>query len=188
MAATRFETRKEVVLDEANAVGTTWLRAGMLPERRQEIRALLRDYVDVRLEGVKPGKLAEGIRRSEQLHQQLWALSVPVAEKHPNSIIVGLFVQSLNDTIDLHAERVTAGVRNRIPGAIWVALYGISIFAFGAMGYHSGMSGTIRSPVILLVAITFSVVIVLIADLDRSQEGILTVSQHALVDLRQSMK
>jgi hypothetical protein len=79
-------------------------------------------------------------------------------------------------------------VRNRIPLAIWAALYGISVFSFAAMGYHSGLVGTARSLVIFVVAFTFSVVIVLIADLDRSQQGFLTVSPQALIDLRQSMQ
>lgn len=188
LAATRYDTKRQLLVDEANAVGTTYLRAEMLPERHDEIRALLREYVDVRIEAVVPGKLAEGARRSEELQNRLWRLTVPIAVKHPNSIIVGLFVQSLNEVIDLHTKRLTAGLRNRIPFAIWAALYGISIFSFAAMGYHSGLTGTTRSLVIIAVAFTFSVVIVLIADLDRSQEGVLRVSQEALSELRQSMK
>ena len=187
LAATRYDAKRQLLVDEANAVGTTYLRAEMLPEQRDEIRALLREYVDVRIESVVPGKLAEGVRRSEALQTRLWQLTVPIAIKHPNSIIVGLFVQSLNEVIDLHTKRLTA-VRNRIPFAIWAALYGISIFSFAAMGYHSGLTGTTRSLVIIAVAFTFSVVIVLIADLDRSQEGVLRVSQEALNQLRQSMK
>jgi hypothetical protein len=188
LAASRFDAKRQLLVDEANAVGTTYLRAEMLPERRDEIRALLRDYVEVRIEAVKSGKLAEGTRRSEDLQNRLWGLTVPIAVKNPDSVIVGLFVQSLGDVIDLHTKRLTAAVRNRIPFAIWAALYGISIFSFAAMGYHSGLTGTTRSLVIIAVAFTFSVVILLIADLDRSQEGILKVSQQALVDLRQSMK
>jgi hypothetical protein len=188
LAATRFDTKRQLLVDEANAVGTTYLRAAMLPERREEIRALLRDYVDVRIEAVKPGKLEEAVRQSESLQNRLWEQTVPIAAKNPNSIIVGLFVQSLNEVIDLHMKRLTAEVRNRIPFAIWAALYGISILSFGAMGYHSGLTGTTRSLVIIAVAFTFSVMIVLIADLDRSQEGILKVSQQALIDVRQSMK
>lgn len=188
LAATRFDTKRQLLLDEANSVGTTYLRAAMLPEGRDEVRMLLRDYVDVRLEAVQPGRLAEAIRRSEDIQNRLWELTVPIAQHNPNSIVVGLFVQSLNEMIDLHAKRLTAGVRNRIPAAIWAALYGISIFSFAAMGYHSGLTGTTRSLVILAVAFTFSVVIILIADLDRSQEGVLKVDQQAMIDLRQSMK
>jgi hypothetical protein len=188
LAASRFDTKRQLVVDEANALGTTWLRAEMLPERREEIRTLLREYVDVRIDAIAPGRLAEGIRRSEALQNRIWKLTVPIASKNPDSVIVGLFVQSLNEVIDLHTKRLTAGVRNRIPFAIWAALYSISMFSFAAMGYHSGLTSTSRSLVIVVVAFTFSVVIVLIADLDRSQEGTLKVSQQALIDLRQSMK
>jgi hypothetical protein len=188
LAASRFDAKRQLVVDEANAIGTTYLRADMLPAHRDDIRALLRAYVDVRIEAITPDKLAAGIRRSEALQNQLWAQTVPIARSNPDSVIVGLFVQSLNDVIDLHTKRLTAAVRNRIPLAIWVALYGISVLSFAAMGYHSGLIGTSRSLVIVAVAFTFSVVIVLIADLDRSQQGFLKVSPQALIDVRQSMQ
>src|SRR5215510_2248840 len=69
LAAARFDTRRQVLLDEANAIGTTYLRAGMLPERGQEIRELLRDYIGARLEAVRSGNVAEGVRRSEDIQQ-----------------------------------------------------------------------------------------------------------------------
>jgi hypothetical protein len=188
LAASRFDAKRQLLVDEANAIGTTWLRADMLPERREDIRALLREYVDVRIDAIVPGKLAASIRRSEDLQNRLWALAVPMARSDPDSVIVGLFVQSLNDMIDLHAKRLNAAVRSRIPTPIWAALYGISVLSFAAMGYHSGLTGTSRSLVTVVVAFTFSVVIVLIADLDRSQEGALRVSPQALIDVRQSMK
>ena len=187
MAASRFDTRKQLVLDEANAIGTTYLRAAMLPERRDEIRALLRSYVDARLEAVRPGQVAEEILRSEGIQGQLWAAATAVGLQHGESIVVGLFVESLNEVIDLHAKRVTAGLRNRIPGAIWAALLTIATLSLAAMGYHAGLVGTVRSVTILVVAVSFSAVIGLIADLDRPQEGTLTVSQQALIDVRRSM-
>jgi len=187
-AAERYDSRRQLVLDEANAIGTTYLRAGMLPERRDEIRNLLRDYVDSRLQAVRSGRIAEGIRQSEQLQDQLWAQAVALGERNPASIVVGLFVESLNEVIDIHAKRVTAGVRNRIPGAIWLALLAVAVLALAAMGYHAGLAGPNRSIAQVAVALTFSVVIGLIGDLDRPQEGTLTVSQQALVDLRQSMQ
>jgi hypothetical protein len=160
----------------------------MLPDRRDAIRALLRDYVETRVDAVRSGTVTEGIRRSERLHDQLWTEAVALGEHHPTSIVVGLFVQSLNEVIDLHTKRVTAGVRNRIPGAIWVALGAVAVLSLAAMGYHAGLSGTSRSLAELAVAFTFAVVIGLIADLDRPQEGVLQVSQQALVDLHHSMQ
>jgi hypothetical protein len=187
LAAARFDTRRQVLLDEANAIGTTYLRAGILPEGREEIRALLRDYVGTRLEAIRSGNIAEGIRQSENIQHQVWAQAVAVGEKNPNSIVVGLFIQSLNEVIDLHAKRVQAGLRSRIPGPIWVGLFAVAALSLATMGYHAGLVGTRRSLAVLAVAFTFSVVIELIADLDRPQEGVLRVSQRALLDLQQSM-
>src|SRR6516164_6207356 len=187
LAATRFDTRRQVLLDEANAIGTTYLRAGMLPERGEEVRRLLREYVATRLEAVQRGKLPEGIRRSEEIQQQAWTQADVVAEKNPNSIVVGLFVQSLNQMIDLHAARMQGGLRSRIPGAIWLGLFAVAALSLATMGYHAGLSGTRRSLAIVAVAVTFAVVIELIADLDRPQQGILRVSQQALLDVQRSM-
>ena len=188
MAASRFDDRKQVLLDEANAIGTTYLRAAMLPDRRDEIRALLRQYVDARLDAVQSGRVMENIRRSEDLQERLWAHAVVLGKDHPASFTVGLFVQSLNEVIDLHAKRVTAGLRNRIPGAIWLVLFAVAVVSLATMGYHAGLSRTSRSPAEIAVAFAFTAVIGLIADLDRPREGALVVSQKALVDLRESMR
>jgi hypothetical protein len=187
LAAARFDTRRQVLLDEANAIGTTYLRAGMLPEQGEQIRALLRDYVGVRLDALRSSDVAEGIRRSENIQEQLWAEAQTVGRNNPNSIVVGLFVQSLNEVIDLHAKRVQAGVRSRIPGAIWVGLFAVAALSLTAMGYHAGLAGTLRSLAVVAVAVAFSVVIELIADLDRPREGVLRVSQQALLDVQKSM-
>jgi len=187
LAAARFDTRRQVLLDEANAIGTTYLRAGMLPEQGEQIRALLRDYVTTRLDAVQSGNIAEGIRRSDNIQQQLWAEAENVGKKNSNSIVVGLFVQSLNELIDIHAKRVQVGLRSRIPGAIWLGLFAVAILSLATMGYHAGLSGTRRSLAVFAVAFTFSVVIELIADLDRPQEGVLRVSQQALLDVQRSM-
>ena len=187
MSASRFDTRKALVLDEANAIGTTYLRAAMLPDRGDEVRALLRDYVDARLEAIRTGRIEEGLSRADDLQARLWSEVVAVGQQHPESILVGLFVTSLNEVIDLHARRVTAGLRNRIPGPIWVALFTLAGLSLGAMGYHAGLVGTTRSLAVFAVALAFSAVIALVVDLDRPQEGVLTVSQQALIDVRQSM-
>lgn len=187
MASARYDVRKSLVLDEANAVGTTYLRAAMLPDRNGEIRSLLREYVDARLAAVQTGKVVENIQRSEEIQQQLWREATAVAQQHPGSIVVGLFVQSLNDVIDLHAKRVTAGLRNRIPGTIWLGLFVLAVLSLGAMGYHAGLTSPSRSLAVLAVAFAFSAVIGLIVDLDRPQEGLLTVSQQALIDVQEAM-
>jgi hypothetical protein len=187
MGASRFEARRGLVLDEANAIGTTYLRAALVPEpHRKEIRSLLRDYVDVRLQGVEPGMAAQAVARSEELQAQLWTQAVSVAEKNPTPI-TGLFIQSLNDVFDLHAKRVTMALRNRIPGTIWGALYFTVILAMVGVGYYEGLLSRTRTLETLVLVAVFSGVLWLLADLDRPQEGLLKVSQQAMIDLRNSM-
>ena len=188
LAGSRFEDRRQVVLSEANAIGTTYLRAAMLPEpMRTEARDLLREYVDVRLEAVQPGKLDQALARSDELHNDLWSLAVAATEKD-RSPITALFIQSLNEVIDLHAKRVMAGLRSRVPNVIWMVLYVLAILAMVMLGYHSGLVHSRRSIAVLALVLGFSSVLYLIADLDRPVEGTLLVSQQSMIDLRRSMK
>jgi hypothetical protein len=185
LAASRFEARRQVILEEANAIGTTYLRARLLPEPEgTEVARLLREYVDVRIRGAQHGKTAEAISESEALQGLLWTQAVAAAEKSSGSIMTGLFVQSLNELIDLHAERVLVGLRSRIPAVIWFGLLGLSLLGMGAVGYQSGLSTTRRSPAMLGLVLAFAGVLCLIADLDRGHEGLLRVSQQALIDVK----
>src|SRR4030081_178572 len=100
LAGSRFEDRRQVILSEANAIGTTYLRAAMLPEPiATETRNLLREYVDVRLEAVKSGSIEKAISKSGELHDRLWAEALAAVEKD-RSPVTALFVQSLNEVID----------------------------------------------------------------------------------------
>jgi hypothetical protein len=189
LAASRFEARRQTVLEEANAIGTTYLRARLLPEpQRSEVARLLREYVDVRIKGVQEGHLDEALSRSEELHELLWKQTSGVADENPSSIITGVFIQSLNNLIDLHAERVMVGLRSRIPLVIWVGLFALAMLGMAAVGYQSGLCATRRSPAMPGLVLAFAVVLALIADLDRSQEGLLRVSQQALVDVEKTMQ
>jgi hypothetical protein len=187
MAANRFEARRQVVLQESNAIGTAYLRAAMLPEpMRTEARSRLKEYVDVRLEGVQPGKTAQAIAKSQELQNRLWSLASAVAEKD-RTAITSLFIQSLNQVIDLHAQRIMAGLQSRIPSAIWIGLYLLAILAMSSMGYHQGFTSTRRSLAVITFVLAFSAVLLLISDLDRPGEGLLKVSQQSMLDLKNSM-
>jgi hypothetical protein len=187
MAAARFDARRQLVLDEANAIGTAYLRAGLVPEpHRTEIRTLLREYVDVRLQGVQSGKTEQAVARSEELHGRIWAHAVTAGEKQPTPM-TALFIQSLNEVIDLHSKRVTVVIRNRIPATIWAALYLTAFLAMAGVGFHAGLSSTSRTIATLALVTTFAGVLWLIADLDRPQGGLLRVSQQAMVDLQNSL-
>jgi len=188
IVASRFDVRRHMVLDEANAIGTTYLRASMLPEAESEsIRGLLRDYADVRLEATTGTPIDEILRRSDQIHQQLWNEAVAAAAHDPKSVPAGLFIQSLNELIDLHASRLMAAVRSRMPLAVWVVLFAVGLLAFFTIGYQAGLTTATRSPAVIVLALTFGAVIWLVADLDRPGEGFLRISQEPMVAVRTMM-
>ena len=186
-AASRFEERKQMLLAETNAIRTAYLRAALLPEPiTTETRNILREYVDVRLAGVQTGKTGEAIAKSQELHGRLWSQAAAAAEKG-RPPVAGLFIQSVNEVMDLHAKRVTVGLRNRVPGPVWVALYTLIVLAMTALGYQGGMLNTRRSIAALTLVLAFSAVLTLIADLDRPGDGIVRVSQQSMIELRAFM-
>ena len=187
LAGTRFEARREIVLNEANAIGTTYLRGAMLPEPMStDARNLLREYVDVRLQGVQQHTVDEAIAKSEQLHERLWSTAVAAVQKE-RTPTTNLFVTSLNEVIDLHATRLQR-LRSRVPASIWIVLYLLLILTMVMIGFQQGLSGTKRSLAVIALVLGFSTVLYLIADLDRPGQGMLQTSQQAMVDLRRSMK
>ena len=187
MAAARFEERRQAVLAEGNAISTAYLRAALLPEpMATDTRSLLREYVDVRLAGADPAKTAQAISKSEELHTRLWSEAVGAAQKE-RSPLTSLFMQSLNDVINLHEKRLMAGLYSRVPGAIWLGLYSLLVLAMVVLGYHEGISGTRRSLAVWVLVVAFSAVLLLITDLDRPGKGLLEVNQQALLDVRKSM-
>lgn len=190
LAASRFDARRMVVLDEANAIGTTYLRAQFLESPlKEEVSKLLRDYVDLRIMNAeRSSHLSEIVTKSEAVQAEIWKQAVQASASSPRSIPVGLFVESLNQMIDLHATRLLAGLRSRVPVSIWIALTCLSFLSMLAVGYQSGLAATRRSPAMVGLVIAFSSVIFLIADLDRAQEGFLRVSQQALIDVQRSME
>jgi hypothetical protein len=191
MAITRFEARKQLVLDEANAIGTTFLRAQILPEpARQEISGLLRRYIEVRLESSQYHLDQEKIRRlaetTDQLQRQLWSQATAVGEREPRSVPAGLFISSLNEVIDLYAKQLVA-LENHVPEIIIILLYFIAISAFGLIGYSSGAGGRRNFCMTFIASFAIAAVILVIIDLDRPHRGLIKVSQKQMTELRHSL-
>jgi hypothetical protein len=191
MAASRFEARKQLVVDEANAIGTTFLRAQVLPEpHRTEAQNLLRRYVDVRLEVTDARfdveRISEAIDQSERIHDLLWSQAVAVGQKDSHSIITGLFLQTLNETIDLHAKRVAA-FRNHVPSSIFLLLCVVAFCSMGVTGYGCGLGKGRNFVPTAAASLLFATVIFTIVDLDRPTQGLITVTHQSLVDLKHSL-
>lgn len=180
--------RKAMVVTEANAVGTAYLRADFLGEPdRASTRDLLREYVEVRLAAAAdPALYDSALTRSEAIHGELWSIVEDNVRQGQESAIMALFVDSVNEVIDVHSLRLAA-VDLRLPELLWMVLYAATVLSFLLVGVASS-SDRKRDPLaILLFALAFVAVLMIIVDLDRPQQGILTVSQTALSDLLRQM-
>jgi hypothetical protein len=186
IAESRFVERRQLVLEEANAIGTTYLRASLLPPpHRANAEELLREYVEMRIVE-SPGQLTGAIERSEALHQELWAEAVAASEAKPDPI-TSLFVQSLNQVIDLHEERLTVALHQRLPGVILLTLYLVALLAMGTLGYSMGLSRTRTILPSLAVIAAVAIVLLLIIDLDRPFQRVFEVDQAAIEDVRETI-
>lgn len=185
IAADAFHARKIALVEEVNAIRMTYLSTGTIPAaHRAEIRAVLRQYVDERLRWANGEPDPRGASARELL-DRLWKSAASVGEQNPGGVDV--FLGFAGRVIELRQERLMVRERSRIPGAYWVTLYIVALLAMAGVGYHLGVAGTTRSPVMLAVAIAFAAVIMVIADLDRPGQGFINVSQEPMVDLRAAL-
>jgi hypothetical protein len=185
---TQQNGRKAMVVTEANAVGTAYLRAGFLGEPDLTTsRSLLQEYVEIRLAAAAdPAQLESVVTRSEEIHGELWSIVEDNVRQGQESDIMALFVESVNEVIDVHTLRLAA-VDLRLPRLLGIVLYAATVLSFLLVGVANSADGKRDFAAILLFALAFVAVLIIIVDLDRPQEGLLTVSQTALTDLLQQM-
>jgi len=192
MSENRFEVRRELVVQEANAIGTTYLRAQTLSEpRSSEAQEYLRQYTKLRVElanttEITPQILLEADRRTKELHNLLWAQAVALAKESPTPI-TSLYLQTLNEMIDLHTKRLAA-FHNRVPLAIYMVLGVVSGVAVFLVGFYIGFSKHRAHVLTMMLAMLVASVMWLILDLDQPASGTIRTSQQSLIDLQQDMK
>jgi hypothetical protein len=186
MALTRFETRREAVLNEANAIGTTALRARLLPEpHRTESLKLLREYAQIRIDYIPTGKsfaeLPTLVDHSNNIQEALWQQVKAVSARDNNLVPTGLYIQALNEMIDDQAKRLSA-LRNSIPALVLLLLFAIAAVSCGFAGYASGLDPLrTRLPVFITACLVCGVMAVIL-DLDRPNVGFITISQQPIID------
>lgn len=187
IAIGNFNHRRQLVVSEANAIGTTYLRAGYLADPYGvESRKLLREYVNLRLMALDPAATGSAIARSEQIHDELWLLAEEVAREYPVTT-VSLYLSSLNEVIDLHTERLTAELGYRVPPIIVIGLYVVAVLTMILIGVHDSYREKHNLIALIMVVLLLSVVFLVIIDMDRSNVGLLQIPQKALIDLQQKL-
>ena len=190
LALSRYDARRSMVLQEANAIGSAANFALMLPEpSRRPVLDMLRDYTDVRAGLGRPydlSKLDRDVARSVDLQARLWQIAVTLTADAPQSLPIYRFVGSLNEMNNIHESRLSA-IRFRIPGEVMVLLLGVAMIAMALTGYHSGVRGARRPVATMLMAMTVGIVMTLVADLDRPARGFIKVPVQPLIDVAQGM-
>jgi hypothetical protein len=188
MAVSRFEARKQLVLDEANAIGTSCLRTELIPAPQgSEIASLLRQYVDVR---VQYGTANNDLPRLGSLHtrtislqKEFWARAVAYGQKDPNPVRVGLLLQSLNQAIDLESARWMA-LQNPVPTSVIYVNGIVGLLAAMVVGYAFGLNGQRQIFSMWVLALAITLVLAVIIDLDRPRSGFIRISQQPMIDLQ----
>jgi hypothetical protein len=184
LAATRSVERRSLLIDEVNAIGTTYLRAGTLPQpNRDRAQQLLRQYVDARLDvdaaGLDGARLSQGTDLEKRIQEQLWEGVIEVT-KSDRSAISASYMNSLNETIDLHEKRLSS-FENRIPRSVWLLLFSVSLIAL----FTRGLTLVGRFWLTLVLApVTIAIVVALVADLDTPSSGLIRLDQRAMLRLK----
>jgi hypothetical protein len=191
MAQSRFALRQGLVVEEANDIGTTYLRSRLLPEPyRTEIANLLRQYVDARLDFFQAGAdgelLKEAQDRAIQLQNQLWSNAISAVQKDDRMSTTGLFIQSLNNVIDTQEKRLAA-MENHVPESVLLLLFIVALVATLGVGYGSGLSAHRNLFTTTMMSLLFMLVITVIIDLDRPRRGWIRVSQNSMIRLQKSL-
>lgn len=184
MVLTRYDSRKQLIVDEANAIGTTRSQAQMLAEPpRSEILVLLQKYLEARLRfsdaGLDQEKLNVSLFQANALLDEMWQKSVAVAQQSPTPI-TSIFVQSLNETTDLSEKRLAA-LENRIPGVLWLVLIIMSTLTCLLVGFSFRRRAFL---VIFVWPLMISIVLALSADLDSPRTGLIQIGQQSIERLR----
>jgi hypothetical protein len=190
LAVGRYEARRGAVVEEANAIGMTYLRAQTLaePVRTGSLERLVR-YTDtsIRLSQSVPGSPAarQAAADGQQLQRQLWTLAGQALDAAPTASAPRLYVESLNQMIDLQTVRVS-GLNNRVPGAVLVLEVAGAAVALGLLAFYLAILG--RGVLTVLLAAALVTLLLLVTfDLDRPTRGLIRIPSTALTDLRASM-
>lgn len=190
IAANRYETRKELLLEEVTNIRTAYLRAGLVPEPiRSETKKLLVEYVELRVDLANDfSKLNYAMSRSQEILNTFWSYTENLAEQDRSSEVYALYTTSINDLVDNYNHRITMSIEYRIPPAVILILAIISFFSMLTLGYQFGISGKGSFWINLLLAFIFALVMFLILVLDHPELGLSKINQKPMITLQHQLQ
>lgn len=193
-ATSRFEQRRELVVKEANAIGTAYLRLDLLDEEHQRaLRPLFRRYVEVRLNTYKAlavdnSRFRAGLEETSALQARIWRLASEAAARSPNPSVMSLVLPPINDMIDITSTRVAA-IRAHLPTTIYGLLVLLAIASGLLVG--RGMTGARRPWLhMLLFTLAIASTIYVILDVEYPRRGLIRVDSMDIhmIELLDSMR
>jgi hypothetical protein len=191
LAVGRYEARRTAVVDEANAIGTTYLRAQTLPElvRTQSLERLVR-YTDTTIVISNSVPTSDEARDAEavgdRLQRELWSLAGQALDEKPAESAPRLYVESLNEMFDAETTRIAA-LNNRVPGAVLAVEVGGAAVALALLAFYLAILGR-GVATVMLAAGLITVLLLVTFDLDRPTRGLIQVPDAPLVGLRALME
>jgi hypothetical protein len=188
MAVSRYDMRKQYEASEANAIGTEYVRAGLLPAADATMtRMLLRSYLNQRIllyQSRDEDRRTQVRQRITQLQGQLWSAVQNAALAQP-SALTALVAAGMNDVLNSQSY-AQAAWWNRIPGAAWLLMGVIALLCNALLGYAAS-GATVRSLLLLILPLLLAIAFLLIADIDSPRGGIIHVSAQNLVNLSEQL-
>lgn len=188
LAVDRFETRRGLVLEEANAIGTAYLRTQLLEEPyRSRISQLLVEYTDNRLEiaQLPDDQARQHVARNDQLANELWIETVAAWPTIRGFDFSSSYIDSMNTVIDLNESRKISR-QAKVPYEVYAVLFIYLVATAGLVGYTRKTRRERLSALFLFLLLTLS--LMLIIDIDRPVDGGINESQRAMEDLQASLR
>jgi hypothetical protein len=187
MAVGRYDLRKNLEEQEANAIGTEYVRADLLPaEEAARVRALLRSYLAQRMryyQRLDPAALRQLDAETARLQADMWSVVAAHGARQRDSV-AALVVSGMNDVLNSQGY-TQAAWRNRIPLMAWVLLYAIALFCNFLIGHGARRS---RVVVFLVLPIALSITLFLIADIESPRGGVILVYPQNLEAVAASLR
>lgn len=192
LALGRFDQRSVEVVNEANAIGTAYLRTDLLSEgRRDEAKAMMARYGIVRVEAARVAadeeeRRAQLVTAADTISANLWALATAETRDVGGPVAMA-FAASINDMIDALSSR-DAAIERHVPELVLFLLFGTFVLLGGVIGFASALSGVRPGVPVYSMMVLIVILVFLIIDLDRPRRGLIEVDQTKLVLASQAMQ
>jgi hypothetical protein len=187
LALNRYEGRRDLVVQEANAIGTVALRAQLLAEPTCGTMAdLLRQYVDARLAWSELDDSTASLTQTTALQARLWALTGTAIRTDPSPVVTRGLMEAMNASFDIASARAAARSAH-VPAQVLGVLLLYAVLSMAMLGYHLAAGGRPHRIATALLLVLLTLALVVILDLDRPRSGAIQVSQQPLEALRSSL-